>query len=125
MDSRWLIFFVFIWVIGGFMGATYDGFTTPTEWASAGYSSGNMTDTLTDVMKHNVAKQETSILGAVSFIVPAGNWASSLANIVIWNFSFVEPYPIVARVLNIFGLVGLFMLFRMMYAVLTGNVTWG
>lgn len=107
------------------MMATYDGQTTASGWASAGYSTGNMTNTMSALSSASVVSQKLPIIGNLAFIAPAVNFMSALFNTVIWNFSFVQPYPFVARILNIFGIIGLMMLFRMLYSIIRGNVAWG
>lgn len=125
MENRWLGFFAFIWIIGSLLMITYNGATTGDAWNSAGYSSGNMTTTMNNLTQANVATQKIPIIGSISFLTPALNFMESLFNIITWNFNFVQPYPIIARILNVFAIIGVVGVFRMLYSSVTGNISWG
>ena len=125
MENRWVGFFIFIWLVGTLMMLTYDGATTASAWETAGYSSGNTTTTMENLTKANVATQKVPVIGSVSFLVPVVDFMSSLFQVITWNFDFVQPYPIIARILNIFGVLGVIGIFRMLYSSVTGNISWG
>lgn len=125
MDSRWIGFFLFVWLVGGLlMGPTYDGLNNAAEWSTGGSTAGNSTAIMSTLSSGSVASQTNPIIGTVSFLAPITGWISGFVNTVLWNFSFVQPYPVVARIFNIFGVIGLAMLFKMLYSSVTGNVTW-
>ena len=125
MDNKWVGFFAFIWLMGTLMMLTYDGQNTASGWASGGYVGGNTTQTVSVLTSASVASQKLPIVGSISFLNTASNYISTFFSIIVWNFSFVQPYPFVARILNIFGMMGVFMFFRMLLSIVRGNITWG
>src|SRR3989304_9985829 len=116
MENKWVAFFLFIYTIGTLMMVTYDGLNTPSTWESGGYTSGNMTAEMSNLQSASVASQKLPFIGSISYLVMAADWLSTFYNVIVWNFSFVQPYPLVARILNMFAAMGLFMFFRMLYS---------
>ncbi len=120
LTAKWVALFIFVWVIGTWLGWTYDG---AASWG--GGTTENASTTMTNIMSANVASQRLASVGIVSFLVSAGQFLFSLYMILTWQFSFVKPYPMVQWIFFAFGAMGLVSLFMMLYGMVRGNISWG
>lgn len=122
-----LPFFIIVWIIGIFLGSTYDGYNTPTTWAgsgSGGYSE-NPQDTMGNLQNANQVAQKVPTIGDLSFIGVAIKWFASIFNVLTWRFTFVRPYPFFQWLLTAFGVMGLASFIWLLYNLVRGVISWG
>lgn len=127
LSAKWVSLFAMIWLIGAWLGSTYDGYNTPSTWVgtgSGGYST-NATTTMNNLMGANVVTSQTPIWGAIPIVGPIANWAVSAFAVATLDFSFLAPYPMIHNIIHAFGLMAILALFGILYGALRGNITIG
>ncbi len=83
MNPKWLGFLIFVWLIGAFLGATYEkDFNT---------SMGSSQSTLTRLLTPTETKWETST-GTVSWWNPSSGYWGEWLKVLVWDFPFLKAY---------------------------------
>lgn len=131
MRAGLLAFFVMVWVIGAFLGSTFE-YHDSTTWSgngTGGYTRSPMT-TLEFLKDIRNVTQQTEILGAIPMIAPNSEYFSAIFDIVLWRFSFLYDtdgefaYGLVYYIfLFPFVLMGIISLVMLFIGVLRGNLT--
>ncbi len=126
LTAKWIALYLFVWIIGTFLGSTYDGYSTTALWSgsgSGGYSQAPKT-TVEGLINGNTATQRLAAVGPVSFVSSTFNWFNNAFKVLTWRWSFLEPYPMLAWILTCFGAMGFLSLFMLIYGLIRGNVSW-
>jgi hypothetical protein len=129
----WVFLVVFIYVIGIFLGSTYDNQNTVTTWAGSG-SGATATapsSTLGSLAQMQEAKQQSSIVGSIQLITNPTFW-NSVYKMSTWQFSFLydENGNMTSAMfywICLFPFVAMFALCMliMLISILRGNITFG
>jgi hypothetical protein len=119
-SSKWIGFFVMVFVLGLYMHITANG----GSWTSPGMQE-NPANTLTNLMGGNVASETLPLVGNIPFLSPAIGWMQSIYNVIVWRFNFLQPYPMVAWIVSAFSIIGVVTLIVLLFNAIRGNVTWG
>ena len=125
-------FFLFVWLIGAFLGSTFEFHNTEATWAgtgTGGYSQSPVTtmDYLTDI---NNVTQQTKIFGSIPVIVPNSEYFTTAFKILLWQFSFLYgtdgtlEYGLVYYIFFMpFAVMGILSLVLMVYSLISGNLS--
>jgi len=131
MKASVLAFFLMVWIIGAFLGSTFEYHTSAT-WAgnstgTGGYDQSPVT-TLEFLMNINNATQRTEVLGVIPMITPNEEYFASIFRVISWQFSFLYDtngnlaYGLVYYIVFLpFVLAGIIALVLLVYGILTGN----
>ena len=126
MKAGWIAMFLFVWIIGIFLGSTYDGYDSADTWAGTG-TGGYETSpyvTINKLFQEQETTQKSSFFGKLSVITSGDFWSASW-QIVTWKFSFVEDYPMFYWIVCApFAAMGILSLLVLVYGIATGNLTW-
>ena len=125
LSAKWISLFAIIWLIGTWLGNTYDGYSSFDTSVSIAGVTGNNSATLGALASGSEVSQKLPLVGNISFISAGIDWVSSAFEIVFWQWSFVEPYPMLQNIFTAFALMGLLTLIMIVYGMITGNLTWG
>ena len=126
LRAGWLALFIFVWLIGAFLGSTFDYQNTPETWAgtgSGGYekSPGDKLDYIMDISN---AVQVNQILGAIPVPMPNKLYFSTIFEIATWQWSFLKGYEMFYWIFCMpFVVMGVMSLALLAYGVMTGNLT--
>lgn len=121
MSGKWLIFILFVYIVGMFLGATFEQHATAATWEG---SSEGVT-TLSYLMNVGNAVQQTSVLGVIPLPIPNGEYFSTLFEVLTWQFAFMADYDMVYWILMLpFAIAGIFSLIMLFIGTITGNISW-
>lgn len=85
MDSKWLAFFIFVWLIGMFLGATYEKHDTGLTWA------GNVQEnTLQYLLNYRNMTYQQTVFGAITLPFPSPEYFATWLRIAIMDFTFLN-----------------------------------
>lgn len=97
-------------------------------WAgtgSGGYAQSPISR-LQYLMNVSNAVQRISLLGAIPFPVPNGEYFSTAFKVVTWQWSFMEGYAMFYWIFCApFAIMGVLCMLALIYGLISGNVTWG
>ncbi len=124
-----LILLAITWLVGVFLGSTYEGPTVAGSWAGtgdAGYVAGETpSTTLQYLFNVSNAVQSTSILGIIPFVKPNGDYFSAVYRVATLQFTFMHDYPMFYWFLLLpFAIWGILNLVLLFIATISGNITW-
>jgi len=126
LRAGWIAMFVFVWLIGAFLGSTFDYNHTEDTWAgtgTGGYSEKPI-DKLTFLMDVSNAVQMNQILGAIPIPMPNGKYFETAFDVLSWRWSFLDGYEMFYWIFCFpFVLMGVLSIILLAYGVLTGNVS--
>jgi hypothetical protein len=126
LRAGWLALFVFVWIIGAFLGSTYEYQNTPETWAgtgSGGYYKSPIT-TLEYLFDVSNAVQVNQILGAIPVPMPNKEYFSTAFKVATWRWSFLDGYEMFYWIFCApFAIMGIMSLSLLAYGVMTGNLT--
>ena len=90
LKAGWLALFIFVWVIGVFLGSTFEQEDTSATWAGSGNSSYETAsiNNLQTVMSSFQAVQRNPIAGTLSMVVNGDFW-SAVFKMITWQWSFL------------------------------------
>ena len=134
--AGWLAFFVFVWLIGAFLGSTFDGYGMPGSayaWAgnaTADYAGGyaqspiSVLDYISNVTN---SFQRVPFMGNISIPVPTnGEYWAAVFKVITWRWSFMEDYDMLYWICFApFVIVGVLSLISIIYGLIQGNIKWG
>ena len=132
LRAGFLGFFLFVWIIGAFLGSTFEFHDTPAEWAgtgTGGYSESPVTtlDYLLDVK--NIV-QKTEIMGAIPMMMPNQEYFETGFKVLMWQFSFLYDttgemaYGLVYYIVFMpFAVMGVLSLILLIYGTISGNLS--
>ena len=127
MSARLLAFFLFVWIIGIFLGSTYDGYSTTETWAgtgAGGYETSPST-ALGEIGSAIRASQKLPIIGTIAYVVTHSQFWYAVYQILTWQWTFMANLGMVYWLIFFpFVAMGLFSASLLTYGLLTGNVTW-
>jgi hypothetical protein len=126
LKAGWLALFIFVWLIGAFLGSTFDYHHTTATWAGTG--TGGYTDTpittLQYLMNISNAVQRFPVLGGIPLPVPNTEYFSTMYKVVTWQWSFLEGYSMFYWLFCApFAMMGVLSLILLVYGIITGNLT--
>lgn len=142
LKAGWLALFLFVWLVGAFLGSTFEYHVdtttgTPEQIAAAGAQAGKWAGsgtggydispitTLEYISDITNSFQRLSFLNATIPFPSSGEYWKAVGRVVTWKWSFMEEadmfywlflFPFVA--------MGLFSLIMIGYGIITGNLTW-
>jgi hypothetical protein len=126
LRAGWLALFVFVWIIGAFLGSTYDYHHTDAYWAgtgTGGYSESPVT-TLSYLMNISNAFQRNEIMGVIPMPMPNGEYFSTAFKVATWQWSFLDGYEMFYWIFCApFAIMGVMSIMLLSYGVLTGNIS--
>lgn len=132
LKAGWIAFFVFVWLIGAFLGSTFEYQNTKDTWAgtgSGGYHT-SPTSKLEYLMDIKNAVQQNTFLGAIPLPVPNADYFKTLGEVITWKFSFMYnpdgtmAYGMIYYIIFVpFVLMGILSLILLAYGIITGNLT--
>jgi len=126
LRAGWLAMFIFVWLIGAFLGSTYDYHHTDEYWAgtgTGGYEQSPIT-TLSYLMNVKNAFQNNEILGVIPMPMPNGEYFNTAYKVATWQWSFLDGYEMFYWVFCApFAIMGLMSLVLLAYGFLTGNIS--
>lgn len=124
LKAGWLAMFVFVWVIGMFLGVTFDGYSSEAAWGgtgTGGYEESPQS-TLSDLMYAVQAIQRNPIVGTITVVTNGRMWTAAF-KIVTWQFSFAQDIPLFYWVfLFPFVVMGFLSILLLVYGIVTGNL---
>jgi hypothetical protein len=124
-----LAIIVFVYVVGGFLGSTYELHDTEATWVGTGTggyeASASPQTTLEYLLNMRNAIQMSSDLGPLSIPMPNDEYFNSAYRVITLQFSFLADYDMFSWIfLTPFALLGIIALIVLVYGILTGNLTW-
>ena len=125
LSAKWVALFALVWLIGMWLGTTYDGYSSFDTFVGADGSTANNSATLSGLESGSETTQQLPLVGNIPFVTPTVNFITSVFKIITWQFSFVEPYPMIQAIFTAFGTMGFLTMLMIVYGMVTGNLTWG
>jgi hypothetical protein len=86
MNTKWLLFAVFVWIIGMIFGATFEKHTGD-DWTGARDET-----TLEYLLDYKNITYSQSTFGDISFPMANAEYFSTLLRCMTFQFEFFEPY---------------------------------
>lgn len=126
LKAGWLALFIFVWLIGAFLGSTFEYHTASADWAgtgTGGYDQSPIT-TLEYLMDVSNSFTTTEVLGFVPIPVPNRDYFDSLYKVITWQWSFMDGYEMFYWIVCApFVMMGVLSLILLAYGLITGNLT--
>lgn len=126
LKAGWLALFIFVWLIGAFLGSTFELHDTDAEWAGSG-TGGYTTSPITKMeylMSISNAITSTEVLGFIPMPIPNSEYFKTVYEVVTWQWSFMDGYEMFYWIFCApFVMMGVLSLLLLVYGVLTGNLT--
>ena len=126
LRAGWLAMFLFVWLVGAFLGSTYDYHNTDETWAgtgTGGYEQSPIT-TLDYLMNISNVVQQNKIIGGISIPMPNGKYFDTAFKVATWRWSFLDGYEMFYWIFCApFAIMGIMSIFLLSYGVLTGNIS--
>ncbi len=126
LTAKWIALYVFVWIIGTWLGSTYDGYYTAGTWAGSGtggYSQSPKT-TIEGLMQGSSSTERLPSVGNVSVVTSVTNWFSNAFKVLTWQWSFMKDFPMVQFLLTSFGAMGFLSMMMIVWNIIRGNVSW-
>ena len=93
MAIKWLGLAAFVWVVGMFLGSTFEYHTEAAgTWGGSGtggYVNETPVSTLNYLSNFNNVIRDTTIFGVITLPVPNTEWFKTLGRVMVWNFQFL------------------------------------
>ncbi len=133
MSMKWLALIVFVYVIGLYLGCTFENANTAAEWGPGGglvgLSESPLVTLQNAVQMRNLIQEQPLLGGAFSVPLPNTDIFVAVFKILTWQFDFVM-YDDLGRmfyqhVLLPFVVASVASLGVMFYGMVFGNITWG
>lgn len=142
LKAGWLALFIFVWLIGAFLGSTFEYHVdettgTPEQIAAAGAQagkwagseSGGYTQSPVTTLQYifNVTNSFQRLpFFNVTIPVPTNqDYWTSVYKVVTWRWSFMEGYEMIYWIFcGPFVSMGILSLLLIAYGILTGNLSW-
>ena len=133
MSMKWFALIVFVYVIGLYLGATFENANTTAEWGpgggSAGLSESPLTTLQNAVQMKNLIQEQPLLGGAITIPLPNTDIFTATFKILTGQFDFVM-YDDLGRmfyqhVLLPFVVASVASIAVMFYGMVFGNITWG
>lgn len=142
LKAGWLALFVFVWLIGAFLGSTFEYHVdtttgTPEQIAAAGGQAGKWAGsgtggyaespvtTLEYLMNVTNSFQRLPFFN-ITIPVPTNTeyWAEAY-KVITWRWSFMEDYTMIYWIVCApFAIMGILSLILIAYGIITGNLSW-
>jgi hypothetical protein len=121
VNTKWFAFFVFIYIIGMYMGASFE-----KHIGSAWSGTGEVTtlEYLTNFSNLVVMNAE---VGSLSFPMPNPQYFSALLKVMTFNFEFLQGtgYSMIYQIiLTPFAVIGIVSLLGLTYQLVRGILPW-
>ena len=134
LKAGWLAFFVFVWLVGAYLGSTFEFHDTEADWAgtgTGGYDEKKApVTTLKYLMDISNAVQRYSVLGNIPLPIPNGEYFQAAFDVLTWKFSFLyNPDGTMAYgmfywlLLAPFTVMGVLSMVLIVFGIITGNLT--
>jgi hypothetical protein len=94
LNTKWLAFFAFVWVIGIFLGATYEKHDTSTTWAG-----NTQNTTLEYLMDYQNVSYQQPVFGNVSMPMVNGDYFRTWFKVLTLRFDFTTQYEMLYWIL--------------------------
>ena len=121
LNSKWFAFFVFIYILGMYLGSTFEKHIG-TAWS--GTSTVTTLQYLTNISNIIVMNP---FIGAISIPAPNSEYFTTLVRVMTLNFEFIQGtgYSMLYQiVLTPFAAVGAISLIVFMYQIIQGILPW-
>ena len=131
MQMKWLALIVFVYVIGMYLGSTFEYHSTVETWAGSG--SVGLSQAPTTTLEYvtnlrNIVQRQEQLGGAITFPAPNPEYFDAVFKMVTWRFDFVW-YDDLGRmfywhVLAPFVVASVASLIMLIYGVIFGTLSW-
>lgn len=118
MSYKLLAFLAGVWLIGTWLGASYEG-----SWAQASGASSP----ISYLLNFSNAVQVTQVFGLFPLPYPNPQYFTTVFEVITWRWSFLQggDTAMIYQLILIFPLMGVASLVVLVISVIRGNVSWG
>lgn len=118
MSYKLLAFLTGVWLIGTWLGATYEA-----SWAQNAATS----NPISYLLNFSNAVQVTQVFGLFPLPYPNPQYFTTVFDVITWRWSFLQggDTAMIYQLILIFPLMGVASLVVLIISVIRGNVSWG
>jgi hypothetical protein len=127
LKAGWLALFMFVWLVGAFLGSTFEFQNTADTWAGSGTGGYDQSPQSTIEYLIDVTNSFQKLpFFNITIPIPTNQqyWEAAF-KVITWRWAFMEDYDMIYWLFCApFVAMGVLSLILIAYGIITGNLSW-